>query len=89
MFVVSVTVFSFLQAVILRMLGSRERTLAQQTVLTLDSLHAFVLSLLIQPSDALNYYAALLACRSKLSKRSAYLADVSRAINNGKSWTEL
>jgi len=44
MFVVSVTVFSFLQAMLVRMLGSRERTLAQQTVLTLDSMHAFVLS---------------------------------------------
>ena len=71
MFVVSVTVFSFLQTVLVRMLGSHERTLAQQTVLMLDSMHAFVLSLLTQPSDALNYYAPLLACRSKLSKRSA------------------
>ena len=31
MFVVSVTVFSFLQAMLVRMLGCRERTLAQQT----------------------------------------------------------
>ena len=46
MFVVSVTVFTFLQAVLVRRLGSHERTLAQQTVLTLDSMHAFVLSLL-------------------------------------------
>jgi hypothetical protein len=44
MFVVSVTVFSFLQDVLVRMLGSRERTIAQQTVLTLVSMHAFVLS---------------------------------------------
>jgi len=72
MFVVSVTVFSFLQSMLVRiMLGSRERMLAQQTVLTLGSMHAFVLSLLIQPSDALNYYAPLLACRFKLSERSA------------------
>ena len=70
-FVVSVTVFSLLQAVLVRRLGSRERTLAQQTVLTLDSMHAVVLLLLIQQSDALNYYAPLIACRSKLSKRSA------------------
>jgi len=70
MFVVSVTVFSFLQAMLVHMLGSRERTLAQQTILTLDSMHAFVLSQLTYPSDAVNYYAPLLACRSKLSKRS-------------------
>jgi hypothetical protein len=70
MFVVSVTVFSCLQAMLVRMLGSRERMLAQQTVLTLDSMHAFVLSQLTQPSDAVNYYAPLLACKSKVSKRS-------------------
>jgi len=70
MFVVSVTVFSFLQALLVHMLGSRERMLAQQTVLTLDLMLVFVLSLLTQPSDALNYYTPLLACRSKVSKRS-------------------
>jgi hypothetical protein len=43
-FVVSVTVFSFLQAMLVRMLGSRERTIAQQTVLMLVSMHASVLS---------------------------------------------
>jgi hypothetical protein len=43
MFVVSVTVFSFPQAVLVRMLGSCERTLAQQTVLTFGSMHTFVL----------------------------------------------
>ena len=70
MFVVSITVFSFVQALLVRMLGSHERMLAQQIVLMLDSMHAFVLSVLTQPSDALNYYAPLIAYRSKLSKRS-------------------
>jgi hypothetical protein len=41
MFVVSVTVFSDLQTVLVRKLGSRGRTIAQQTVLTLHSMHAF------------------------------------------------
>jgi len=59
MFVVSVTVFSFLRAVLVRMLGSRERTLVQKTVLMLGSMHAFVLLQLTQPSDAVNYYAPL------------------------------
>jgi uncharacterized membrane protein (DUF4010 family) len=66
MFVVSVTVFSFMQAMLVRMLGSCERMLAQQIVLTFDSMHAFVLSQLTQPSDAVNNYAPLPACRSKV-----------------------
>jgi len=67
MFVVLVTVFSFLQAMLVCRLGSRG-TISQQTVLTLHSMHAFVLSQLTQPSDAVNYYAPLLACTSKVSE---------------------
>jgi hypothetical protein len=47
MFVVSVTLFTFLQAMQVRMLDSCESTDAQQAVLTFDSMHAFVLSQLI------------------------------------------
>jgi len=54
MFVVSVAVFSFLQVLLVRRLGSRVRTIAQQTVLTLHSMHAVVLSQLTQPADALS-----------------------------------
>jgi len=75
MFVVSVTVFIFLQAVLVLRLGSRGRMIAQQTVLTLHSMHAFVLSQLTQPSDALNYYAPLLACTSKVSKSCDWLVS--------------
>ena len=42
MFVVSVPVFSFLQDLLVRSLGSRGRTIAQQTVLTLHSMHDVV-----------------------------------------------
>ena len=61
MFVVSVTVFSFLQVLLVHRLGSCGRTIAQQTVLTLHSMHAVVLSQLTQPADALNYYTPLLS----------------------------
>jgi len=44
MFVVSVTLFSFLQDLEMCIVSSHERMLAQQTVMTLDSRHAFVLS---------------------------------------------
>jgi len=43
-FVVSVTLFSFLQDVEVRIVNSHERTLVQQAVVTLDLRQAFVLS---------------------------------------------
>jgi len=43
MCVVPVTLFTFLLAVSVRMLDSREGTVAQQAVLTFDSIHVFVL----------------------------------------------
>jgi len=55
------------------MLDSHEGTLAQQTVLTFDSMHAFVgITDDPPPSDTMNHYASLLACRSKVSIRSDY-----------------
>jgi hypothetical protein len=44
LFVVSVTLFTFLQAMQVRMLDSHKGTVAQQAVLTFDSILAFVLS---------------------------------------------
>jgi hypothetical protein len=42
MFLVSLALFSFLQAVLVRMLGSHEGTLAQQAISMSDSMHAFI-----------------------------------------------
>jgi hypothetical protein len=44
MFVVSVTLFSFLQDIVLCIVNRHDRTLVQQFVVTLDLRHAFVLS---------------------------------------------
>jgi hypothetical protein len=62
--------FPFLQAVLVRRLCSRERILAQHTVLTFDSMCVSVLSQLTQLSDEYYYCVPLLACRSNVSKRS-------------------
>jgi hypothetical protein len=53
MFVVPVTLFSFLQAMSVRMLDSREGTVAQKAVLTLDYICASVLLQLTPDSEPL------------------------------------
>jgi hypothetical protein len=71
MFVVSVTLFTFLQAMEVRMLDPREGTVAQPAVMTFDSMLAFVLSQL--PPDIRrieSLYPPLPACRFKVSMRS-------------------
>jgi hypothetical protein len=52
MFVVSVTLFTFLQAIQVCMQDSREGTVVQQAVLMSASMHAFVLS------DKVNHFAS-------------------------------
>ena len=45
----------------------------QQAVLTFDSMHVFIdIAADPPPSDAINHYASLLACRSKVSMRYDY-----------------
>jgi hypothetical protein len=90
MIVVSVTLFSILQDVELRMLDSLSRALAQQIVLTFYSRHAFVLSELTPkvrrnessyPSPSIWFWK----CQGALTVVSWCLVHWKQ---NGKSWTE-